>query len=365
LAGAAVTSETWTGIAAPTPGGEGGQSLDGVWCAAPSDCIAVGSVYAGPTYANYEPLAEAWNGKVWNRQTLATIPDEGPGGNSGGLADITCTSIINCVAVGAFENVTTDLTWDTVAEFWNGSHWSVQSTLNSKGAGSGPNYGSYLDHVSCGSPTYCMAMGEYTSLNKQSNLIEVWNGKEWKVVKNVSGVFLNDVSCVSSTACVAVGSGTSEVELWNGENWSSEAVPESPTGGVLQAVSCVSTTNCTAVGISHENNSESPTYAEHWTGTGWVEQSMPGTGHSWRAITCTSAADCTAVGQVFNATTISNFAAAYWNGSSWKLAKLSQQTNSSYSSLGGVSCTAIATCMSVGSYQQLSDYPGDVVFTST
>jgi hypothetical protein len=62
----------------------------------------------------------------------------------------------SCGAVGTY--LTGESPYLSFAEYWNGSKWTVQSTLNTSGTDT------YLDGVSCPAPGTCTAVG-YTAAN--------------------------------------------------------------------------------------------------------------------------------------------------------------------------------------------------------
>jgi hypothetical protein len=105
----------------------------------------------------------------------------------------------------------------TLAERWNGSAWSVQSTPNPTEA-----KGSHLNGgVSCTSSTACTAVGvNLTRAGKYQTLAEQWNGSTWKVQSTPNdekdeGWLTGGVACSSPAMCAAVGNaGTTFAELY-------------------------------------------------------------------------------------------------------------------------------------------------------
>ena len=64
-----------------------------------------------------------------------------------------------------------------MAEVWNGSSWAIQSTPNPSGAKN-----PVLNAVSCTSSTACTAAGDYTiSAGVRVPLAEVWDGSGWSI----------------------------------------------------------------------------------------------------------------------------------------------------------------------------------------
>src|SRR5262249_39789667 len=135
--------------------------------------------------------------------------------------------------------------------------------------------------VSCTSPNACTAVGNTAS----GLLAERWDGTTWTVQSTPTppgtpGGFFTGVSCTSQFACTAVGAavdssgnpaGPTITERWDGTTRTITPTP-TPHSSVafLNAVSCTSPNACTAVG-----NTASALLAERWDGTTWTVQSTP------------------------------------------------------------------------------------------
>ncbi len=370
----------WT-IRAITDPGSG--NLNAISCTSASACTAVGSYSSG---GGTVTLAEAWNGSAWSMQATPNPA----GATSTTLTGVSCRSAGDCAAVGDSYNgsVTT-----TVAESWNGSHWTIQSTPNVGGATT-----SQLNGVSCVSATACTAVG-YSSNGTGSPLAEVFNGSAWKIqpTQDPSGTFneLDSVSCPSATACIAVGDGFAED--WNGTAWAVHAIARAKD--TLVSVSCVAATTCVAAGGYFDDGVQFMV-AESWNGTKWRVINPPistsfdtdelsgvacqnanqctavGSYHDpvdgyrtlaeimqlrWQpqtatvpagaiatgfdTVSCTSASACMAVGDYEAGDSTFDDFTETWNGGGWTV----QPTpNSSNSNLSGVSCSAASACTAVG-----------------
>jgi hypothetical protein len=93
----------------------------------------------------------------------------------GTLSGVSCTSARACIAVGSSGNSATG-TQLTLAERWNGTTWTVQSTPNPDGT----NFN--LAGVACTSSDACTAVGSYTNAQGSSaTLVERWNGRSWTI----------------------------------------------------------------------------------------------------------------------------------------------------------------------------------------
>jgi IPT/TIG domain-containing protein len=307
--GAAVTlAERWNGSewaiqSTPNPSGAKESYLHAASCGSSSTCIAVGN------YINSAglrvPLAESWSGTEW---TVQSAPNPS-GAEEAYLKGLDCISSSVCTAVGYYVNSSGVPV--TLAERWNGTEWAIQTTQNPSGAKA-----SELFNVSCTASTACTATGRYKSGTNGMyvNLAERWNGTEWSIqsTPNPSGAKAGElygVSCTSSTACMAVGyyqnsSGTNETlaERWNGTEWTIQSTPD-PGGAKVSAlygISCVSSTACTAVGYSENGSGASKAMAEIWNGTEWV---LMGTNvpsetkeSNVYSVSCTTATACTTAG---------------------------------------------------------------------
>jgi hypothetical protein len=192
------------GVSAPT-----GALLNSVSCVTVSNCTAVG--YYGPN-ASTRGLAEHWNGSTWTAETFVqegadTLP-----------FSVSCTSATSCLAVGAYYS--TDATYQyALAERWNGSTWTADN-------GSSPNDQAAFFGVSCLSAADCSATGVYNTnqANTGANLTlaESWNGSSWTTQSTpnpsgADGAGLLSASCPSATDCTAVGA-------WSGSDLSDAKV---------------------------------------------------------------------------------------------------------------------------------------------
>ncbi len=183
--------DTWNGsswsAATNVPGFSPVTSLS---CLSASFCEVVGS---GPSGEN----AAVWNGSTWTAQPTA-------GGAGEVLTAVTCLTATSCEAVGELVNGGSPL---TLAEAWNGSTWTLQPTPNPSAFNSNT-----LNSVSCTAADACTAVGDSTttSFAPFQTLAEVWNGTAWTLQSTPNRPspapnLLNGVSCGASQTCTAVG----------------------------------------------------------------------------------------------------------------------------------------------------------------
>jgi hypothetical protein len=159
----------WRAQSAPVPAGGSLASLAGEACDSRSSCFAVGSFVnsTGESVA----LVEHWNGRRWAPQNTPSLT----GATQTSLNSIACLSATSCQAVGSFNDGTHFL---TLAEHWSGHAWTVEQTLN---APAGTD--SVLSGVRCPAQKTCVAVGSYFETSRDANqtLAEVWNGKHWTI----------------------------------------------------------------------------------------------------------------------------------------------------------------------------------------
>ena len=98
----------------------------------------------------------------------------------------------------------------TLAERWNGTAWTIQSTPNPTGAQQQPPDGD-LVHVRDG--VHRGRVLRATATPDRVTLAERWNGTSWTIQPTPSppGAHSSDltgISCTSATACTAVGNYT-------------------------------------------------------------------------------------------------------------------------------------------------------------
>lgn len=251
----------------------------------------------------------------------------------------------------------------TLAERWNGTEWTVQSTPNPSEA-----FEVRLRDVSCSSATACTAVGRYAnSAGKNLTLAERWNGTEWTIQTTLSPSttrnWFDGVSCTSSTVCTGVGyderSGVyyTLAERWNGTEWSSQSTPN-PSEGTepgLGGLSCSTSTACTAVGWYKGTAGTYLALAERWNGTEWAIQSVPNpsgaTENFLSDVSCASSSACMAVGYDKNSVGTYVTRAELWNGAEWSVQSPPDASGATESALYGVSCSLPVACTAVGAYE--------------
>jgi hypothetical protein len=188
----------WSLQSAPSPTeGSASEALLGVSCASSTFCVAVGT-------AKNKPFAERWNGSEW---TIASAPNP-EGATEARLDGVSCPTTSACVSVGSY--VPSGGSRKTLAERWNGSSWSVLSSPNPAKEG-----WVQLRSVSCLSGSSCIAVGSlvsphWLSPQEETTIAESWNGTTWTLQSSPNGAgnlfsSFAAVSCSSTVACTGVG----------------------------------------------------------------------------------------------------------------------------------------------------------------
>jgi hypothetical protein len=350
-------AESWNGTAwalqsATTPSGATFTALMDVSCASSSSCTAVGN--SGSKNGAEQTLAEAWNGTAWSVQTTAT-----PSGASQSLlSSVSCVNATSCTAVGSYFNKSG--TEFTLAEVRSGSTWSVSSTPNPTGA-----VFPELSGVSCTLNTACTAVGSYFNGNTQLSLAERWNGTSWTIqtTPNPAGASLTNldsVSCISATSCTAVGTSKATLaEAWNGTNWSIQSTPNpaNEQSNALLHVSCTAATGgCFGVGESTNSGGTPTVLSLGYYGSvyGWLVVSSPSPNGAatsvLSAVSCSASSACIGVGYSVGSSGRSTLLAEAWNGTAWSIQAPVLPVGAVASSLAGVSCLSATFCEAVGSY---------------
>jgi hypothetical protein len=254
----------WSVDLPPVPSGASMASLASVSCASATMCLAVGASQTAT--GRQQPLIERWNGSAWADQS-APMPASALQGR---LASISCISTTECVAAGEYLNGSSSVgrghAHQPMADTWHGAAWTSQSIDRPAGAPA-----SYLDSVSCSGPASCVAVGWFTGAARaKTAMAESWNGTAWSMqsTAEVAGAALAGVSCAAANDCTAVGAiGAATVaEQWNGSTWSVEPTPNRPASArSLEGVACPSSIACSAVGSAEGTAGYQVTLAERYT----------------------------------------------------------------------------------------------------
>ncbi len=347
---------SWSVLSAQNPGAYANKLKD-VSCTSSSACTAIGGYQEVKGQAE-KPLAERWNGSAWSVQSMPS-PTEATGFVT--LTGISCASSSACTAVGYFYPEITKQR--TLAESWDGTKWTVQSTTN-------PNAGTNaLSQVSCTAAGACTAVGngqpELTTTEGQNSLAERWNGSEWKTQTTpnlaTSESRLEEVSCASASMCLAIGNdalrGKAPVERWNGSTWTLQANLKSTGGiGYPADVSCPTTTWCMLAGspgVLEGGGARTWLFKETAGEWSWNLETPPtpagGSKAILRAISCPSTSACTAVGYYYlESEKTYKPLVERWNGTTWSVQSAPSGPGGDPNAMLSVSCPSASSCTTVG-----------------
>jgi hypothetical protein len=333
----------WSVVKTPDPAGKGSDDDNELYrlkCLSASSCWAVGETEKGNDGADLNEALH-FNGKKWS--SVRTPDPAGRGSHDfNELEGVACAKPTDCWAVGETEKSNDGADLNEALHF-NGKKWSSVRTPDP--AGKVSHDFNELEGLSCVGASDCWSVGE-SERDDKAELNEAlhFNGKMWSVVKtpdpagsSSTGEFneLERVACAKPSDCWAVG-GTrtssaddNEALHWDGKKWSHVSTPQPATtpsefGSPLVSVSCTSAASCWAVGY-YENSAETAIVgqAQRWNGKKWSHVTTPQPGGNpgvdgLFAVTCARASDCLAAGTAGPSLTDLSNLVQRWNGKRWK-----------------------------------------------
>jgi hypothetical protein len=353
-------AEKWNGTAwatggMPGPTGAAYSILHNVVCPSATLCVSVGEYTSGSLVRT---TSQQWNGTTW-----AAIPSVNPSGTiSAKLEAIACPSTTNCIAVGSSATASAQ---KTLVEKWNGTTWSVMTSANVTGAEANE-----LTSIVCPTATSCFAVGDSVTNGVTKSLAEHFNGSSWTVQTTPNPgssdpVVLDSVSCQSTTSCFAVGqynqSGLDKtlVERWNGTAWSIMASPNPVSSNAvhLTGIACPGTGSCFATGF-YNAGATTNTLIEQMSGTTWTVVTSPNPGGSTDAelngLACPTLTDCFAIGK-YTAGGVSLSLVEQLISGTWTIISSPNPAPSTGAELNGVRCRGATFCMAVGDNRNMAN----------
>lgn len=355
LGGEKTLVERWNGFSLSLQGSpnpteaQGFVNLTSVSCPSSSSCTAVGyyaSKVGGGQATEVKTLAERWDGSAW---AIKSTPNS-PASKNSALAGVSCPSMTACTAAGLGEPGPAGEAEVTLAESWNGSAWSTQTTVNPA-----PRTEDELKDVTCTGPSSCLGIG-WNGYAKNS-FIESWNGAAWTLMQSMQGE-VNGISCSFTNVCTAVGVSSGIAQTWllnqvSETGWTvSPVAPPLPAGATQTGFNDIycNTTICVAVGSYRNSEGSYRPLVEQLTSNGWSLKEAPnpaeGTAQkAMLAVSCGSENSCAAVGEAAGKPV-----AETWNGTSWARASLpSLPPGAITGRFASVSCPASDSCFAAGS----------------
>jgi hypothetical protein len=312
----ASASAGWSVVTVPQTGNN--TILTGVSALSSTDAWAVGEQSAAGGQAP-PPVSYNWNGSAWSLVATPTL------GVTSSLLSVSASTATDAWAVGM--SVLGKHEDSTLMEHWNGTAWSVNSSLVVTG------FVAELTGVVDLSPTNAWAVGR-----ANSSLLEHWNGTTWSTVTipdpdftpgpndAISASSASDIWVVGSTLDTATDELVPEALHYNGTAWSVVAMPQAGTNSSsIGAVTDISPTNAWAVGedIGATSAVGGSTLIEHWNGSSWsvVPSPTPGADPGLTGVAARGPDDVYAVGSnvpSVNGGTVQGMILR-WNGSAWSV----------------------------------------------
>lgn len=127
-----------------------GFQLYGVSCSGARDCVAVGYGNAGS--GNIVSLIERWDGERWTRDPSPNPRTTPSSGQEVDLTAVSCAAPTDCVAIGSYSNGSRSWT-RPLTEIYRDGEWAIQLPIN-RGR-SGADSTNQLDSISCPASTEC------------------------------------------------------------------------------------------------------------------------------------------------------------------------------------------------------------------
>jgi outer membrane protein OmpA-like peptidoglycan-associated protein len=269
---------TWSAVTAPLPAGASTtpqNAFDAVSCSSVGNCVAVGTYQ--DTAGNQEALLDVDVGGTWSTTTAPLPGDADTSHQDNTLDAVTCTSAVDCVAVGSYVNTSPSSTCPNedclqpLIDVESSGTWSAVDAPLPPNATTSPQNGDSLTSVTCTSTSNCVAVGSYVDASANSQaLLDVETSSTWTAVPaplpgdaslTPNTDSFTSVTCVSLGNCVAVGQYDNTLENPEGlidtetsGTWTSMTAPVPGDADtalpdvLLTSVSCSTMTTCVAVG---------------------------------------------------------------------------------------------------------------------
>jgi hypothetical protein len=309
----------WSIVSSPNE--EGSSWLQAVDASASDNAWSVG-FYLGAEGV-YETLAERWDGSAW---TLVETPNVGAHGDW--LNGVAAVSPSEAWAVGYTAGDPATYTSTTLVEHWTGLAWSVVPSPNPS---NDPLYGAnQLNDVRAFAPNDVWAAGWQWVPSGSAPLIERWDGRRWRVSKTPNTGFkeLQALDGTSSRDIWAVGFGRtfsdgsqSLIMHWTGSTWAVVPTPKLSVDNYLTDVSVLSPTDAWAAGYTIPPNLDIQPYYLHWNGSVWAVVSSPHLSSTHNYLTSIAAASTNLV-YAAGYRTVNGQVVTFverWDGTQWRI----------------------------------------------
>ena len=326
---------------------------------------------------------------TWHSARIVALPSGGSAVAHGYLPALSCSSVGNCSAGGAFtdaSNNTQGLLLNEVAGVWRAP---IKLRVPSNAAA---DPGASVDAIACSTSGYCGAVGSYTDAknNARSLVVSEVNGV-WTSAREVNlptgaivtgqNSTLRSVSCPSAGNCSAVGMYLQQGSLLGNRTgfalsevhgvWSNATRVAAPSKSninslmTLAQVSCSTAGNCGAVGSYVDTNNVTQGLVVTqvkgiWgsvTPLVWPSNANAYAGASLSEISCSSPRNCTALGSYTTSTgAIEGLATTEVRGAWRRAAEIAMPTSAAvnpHAFLYGyfsIDCPTSGNCSAGGQY---------------
>lgn len=369
-------------------GGMQVSSLPALSCASTTVCAAVGSFISNPN-AHTNPLLVEETAGAWQLQGVeAPLPADAVANASASLSSVSCASVGNCTAVGAYS---TDSGTPPLLVTESSGVWRAATPPPDPRGGSWPYIGDPpATVVSCAAAGDCVATTEAGFLLEEAG--GTWSAFKAPVPSNAwanQAPAVLGVSCASVGNCVAVGTyadGTGEptwqglIETETDSVWSASQAPLPPdavgswaSGTSLTNVACPSVGNCTAIGMysSPQGNAqgERGLLLDESNGV-WSATPAPlpgdaGTNNQLRllSLACTSAGNCAVVGTYDDDSSTRHWLVLTETNGTWTADEPPLPSSIALGRLASVTCPTADTCMAAGDIHAPNEIPQGSILT--
>ncbi|MGB7051003.1 MAG: hypothetical protein WBG41_05490, partial [Acidimicrobiales bacterium] len=315
-------------------------------------------------------LIETLSGGSWQATEAPVVT----GAVAEELVAVSCPTVGNCVATGAYKNGAMDQLGFVATE--SGGTWTAVPAPTPPGAAADPEV--ELISISCPAPGSCAAVGLYEDASGQAAgaLLTLsdgtWTAIEAPVPANAAPPVASEVtsvSCPATGSCEAVGvySGSPENGLLlslSGGTWTATQAPlpanaAVPNTALIVSVACPAVGNCTATGAYETTAGTAVPVIESISGASAtpLEAPLPANASSSAGsegfllnIACPSTSSCEAVGR-YSSTAGSGSAPLIdtLSGGSWSAAEAPGSFDPTDNTiLAGVSCSWPGSCSAFG-----------------
>ncbi len=368
----AADSQGWSASKLPLPAGAAPNSFRplALSCSSATQCAGGAGYTATPL--NSPAALLALSGKKWT-DTQAPLPAGAIAATQQAtVASVACPAATTCFAGGHYRDASGN---QAMLLSWSGKTWTAAIAPLPAGANSNPD--AVVSGISCPSPTWCTAVGQYDASPDQYGLILRRSDGKWTATAapvptgaQALGA-LNAVSCPAASRCFAGGwdyadDGSSPQLLlltwWQGK-WSDVDVPlpkgaAANAGAAIDAIACPTVTECVAAGSYDNSAGDQEGVLLAWSGKKWTATTAPlprnAGANPWTSlntVACPVSSRCVAGGEYENSASQPLGLLLTWSQGSWTAA---EAPTAGYD-VHAISCPSATRCfaLSAGIYSQV------------